>query len=146
MNELNDDMIQQWLDDQRRGIQRSLLPEEDAESARLYQQLFDQLSSEPSDDLSLGFSAGVVWQIKQHEWRVSERKAYILLGLGILLIPTSAFIVMMMFNPNALSRLLDALAYRIGPVLFGILLFVGVQWADHVLVKADLKRDKALDV
>ncbi|GAB3900189.1 hypothetical protein GCM10028803_22610 [Larkinella knui] len=137
MKEENDDELQAWLDEQNRLGQKPLSPETD-EKLRLYQQIFDELSTEPPVGLSYGFSAAVVRQIQKSDVVRRERRAYAVLGFCLLLMPLAALAMQAVFrNPDLMEtfRALDVVKF---PALFILLLLVLIQWADRRFVKRKL--------
>ncbi|GAB3935928.1 hypothetical protein [Larkinella terrae] len=135
MNESNDDELQEWLDALNRSGRKPAEAEPQDEAVRLYQQLFEELSVEPSLGLSYGFSASVVRQIQLKEARRQERQALVWMGLCLLLLPLAVLGMQAVYRVDDLIATFRALDVIKFPALFVIVLLSLIQWADRRFVR-----------
>ncbi|WP_080057111.1 hypothetical protein [Spirosoma aerolatum] len=136
MNQLNDQQLQELLDAQFRNHDNSTPIHTDDREFRLYQWLFEELSSEPPQTaLSYSFAITTTRLIQKQELARTERRAFVLYSLGVLVGVGIAIGLLTMAPDNALSELANTFS-RFGLSMLLILVGFGlIQWADYRLIK-----------
>ena len=138
MKDMNDDELQAWLESQFQAGEKPPGPETEEDAVQLYRQIFEELSTKPPASLSYGFSSAVVRKIQQKEVIRKERRAYVVFGCCLLLMPLVALAMQAVFRNTDLAQTFRAINAIKFPALFVVLLLSLIQWADYRFVKRKL--------
>jgi Na+/glutamate symporter len=132
MKEMNDDELQQWLDG-KPTIYGNVSPNDDAEA---YRNLFEALDKEPEKGLSYNFAVKVARKITAEQKRNNELKLNLIAVAIIMALVALACGLLTLLKTDIITKLPP---YK-WVIVFGPIVFIGIQYFDQKLVKSNIFR------